>query len=404
MNLKDTLRAKWNALSAEQQQNARKGGLIAAVLVVAFGAYYASGKDKKKVVAAPNVALVDVGDHRLQDDLRSQVERERQEERNRNEAQDKVLKATQDEVEQTEKKIAAINDAMQKLAASAGDLKDSSASAGGSPPEWPSEWQGDGKRPKREGAMVRPAVAEATGPAPLEPEWVGSIGKVSAPPSDDSGKKKGTKKYFLPVSFMQAKLLSGLKAKTVENAKSDPEPMLLRVQAPAVLPNEVRAGLDGCLVVANGFGSLASERVEARLVSLNCMDFDNHVVIAADIKGIVVDRDGVKGLAAHPVSKAGAAMARAAIAAAFQGAGNAISQSSTTVSTNPLGTTQTLNTGEIGRAALGQGLAGGANEISKVYLDLVRQSAPVLEVGPSKDVTVVVTEGVWLEVKGYEEN
>jgi conjugal transfer pilus assembly protein TraB len=158
------------------------------------------------------------------------------------------------------------------------------------------------------------------------------------------------------------------------------------------------------LVVANGFGSLASERVEARLVSLSCMDYDNHIAIQADVKGIVVDKDGVKGLAAHPVSKAGANMARAAIAAAFQGAGNAIAQSTSTVSTSPLGTTQTLNTGEVGRAALGQGLAGGANEIAKVYLDLVRQSAPVLEVGPGKDVTVYITEGVWLELQDYEKD
>ena len=39
--------------------------------------------------------------------------------------------------------------------------------------------------------------------------------------------------------------------------------------------------------------------------------------------------------------------------------------------------------------------------MSKIYADLVRQSSPVIEVGPSKDVSILVTEGVWLVIKDY---
>jgi len=395
MTIKDRLRARWDALAPGQRSQLTKATVVAGMLALIGAGYYLTGQERKKPPPAQQVSLIDVGDKRLQDDLRAQVERERQEERNRNDQQEKELQETQKQIQSTQAQLNTIATALQQLNGS----PDPASGAKPPVPEWPAQWQQNAPPAVPHGAPAGPAALP-----PSEPQMIGDIGvlKVERPVVDD--KKKANHKYFLPVSFMPAKLLTGLKAKTVENANKSPEPMLLRVQAPAVLPNEVRAQLKGCFVVANGFGSLSSERVEAQLVSLSCVDYDDHETIEADIKGIVVDKDGVKGLAGHPVSKAGANMARAALAAAFQGAGQALAQTATTTSTSALGTTQTINTGEIGKAALGQGLSGGASEMAKVYLDLVRQSAPVIEVGPSKDVAVLITEGVWLEVKSYETN
>jgi len=394
--LKDGLMARWQALAPQQRSQLMKAGIVAALLAVLGAGYYLTDQDKKKPPPAQHVSLINVGDQRLQDDLRAQVERERQEQRNRNDQQEKELQDTQKQIQATQAQLSTIASALQQL----NGATDGAAATKSAPvPEWPAQWQQGGTAPAgKTTALTQPDLP------PAEPQMIGDIGalKIERPAADS--KKKANHKYFLPVSFMPAKLLTGLKAKTVENASKSPEPMLLRVQAPAVLPNEVRAQLKGCFVVANGFGSLSSERVEAQLVSLSCVDYDDHEAIEADIKGIVVDKDGVKGLAGHPVSKAGANMARAALAAAFQGAGQALAQSGTTTSTSALGSTQTLNTNEIGKAALGQGLAGGASEMAKVYLELVRQSAPVIEVGPSKDVAVLITEGVWLEIKSYETN
>ena len=178
--------------------------------------------------------------------------------------------------------------------------------------------------------------------------------------------------------------------------------MLLRVQAPAILPNEVRAALEGCFVVAHGFGSLASERIESRVVSLSCVDFEGRSVIEAPLTGILVDQDGVKGLAGHPVTKMGANMARLLAAGLVEGAADAFEQTATITSISPLGQTQTIDPDQLGRAALGNGVGRASNEITKVYVELVRQSAPVLEMGPAKDVYVFLTQGVWLEVKDYE--
>ena len=54
-------------------------------------------------------------------------------------------------------------------------------------------------------------------------------------------------------------------------------------------------------------------------------------------------------------------------------------------------------------ARVGEGVSKAASEYGRIIADLVRQQAPVLEVGPTKDVTVVLTEGVWLEIKSSRE-
>src|SRR5208337_4414853 len=74
---------------------------------------------------------------------------------------------------------------------------------------------------------------------------------------DGGDKKKAARKVHLPISFMEATLLSGLNAPTSEGAKGQPMPALLRVKTPAVLPNDVKANLKGCFVVMHGYGSLA---------------------------------------------------------------------------------------------------------------------------------------------------
>jgi conjugal transfer pilus assembly protein TraB len=51
------------------------------------------------------------------------------------------------------------------------------------------------------------------------------------------------------------------------------------------------------------------------------------------------------------------------------------------------------------QAGAGQGISNAAKEISKFYLDLARQTMPVIEVGAVRDVTLVISEGVELEIK-----
>jgi conjugal transfer pilus assembly protein TraB len=406
--LQEVFNQWWVKRDPQQRKQFSMGACVAVIAIIGVSAYYMQGRNKPVVKDEKSVAVIQTGDKRLEDDLRSKWEKDVAESRRhdqRTDADIQKLKTILDDFKQHANAPVPSTDAdaagldlpesrpTQLASASRGKSGPATAVAPGSAND-PATWLAPAS-----GAPMAPPTPE------IQPEFVGDITSVDADKGsgrDGADVKKNSKKVYLPVGFMDAMLLTGLKAKTVDSASGDPEPMLLRVQAPAILPNEVRAMLEGCLIVANGYGSLASERIESRLVSLNCVDYEGHSVIEAPLKGILVDDDGVKGLAARPVTKMGANLARMAAAGALSGAGGAINSTATTTSVSSLGATQVIDPNKVGKAALGGGIKSAADELVKIYADLVKQSAPVLEAGAQKKVTAMLTEGAWLEIKDVE--
>lgn len=215
---------------------------------------------------------------------------------------------------------------------------------------------------------------------------------------EEDKKKEGPGKIYLPPSFMEATLLSGLYAPTVEGGRSNPVPVLLRIKDLAILPNRVKANLKGCFVIAEGYGDLATERANLRLVTLSCLSKKGQSVINQSIKGFVVDGDGKIGLKGNVVSKMGSAIARSALAGFLGGLGQAIQTAYTSTSVSLAGTTTNVAPEDIGKVALGQGLSQATQDLKKFYLDLAKQAMPVIEVGATKVVTLVISEGVELNV------
>jgi len=400
------LRAWYTNLPRPQRLNLVKVGAVVVAAVLLWAAYGAKkeGEAPKRNPPTKDVTTVALGDARLEDDIRAQFERDRQEMVSQSSQQAKVQGQQAAEIAAQQQQLALMQQALEAMGS--GPAPRSGRPVPDDPEEWANAPTVSGERLNRSATLAATPAAATAAPQLV---YVGDIGvaadpvmaaqRTAAPAAGDA--KKNGRRFFLPTSFMPAKLLTGLKAKTVDSAREDPEPMLLRIQAPAVLPNEVRAQLQGCFVIAHGFGSLASERVEARLVSLSCVDYEGRSVIEQEVKGILVDQDGVKGLAGHPVTKMGANLSRMFVAGLVDGAGEAFAAASATTSISPLGQTTTVDTGQLGRAGLGRGISNSAGELSKIYAELVRQSSPVIEVGPSKAVSVLVTEGVWLEVKDY---
>ena len=225
--------------------------------------------------------------------------------------------------------------------------------------------------------------------------------QAAALPQDD-GKKKG-RTVYLPPSFMEASLLTGFDAATSSGAKGgNSEPLLLRIQTPAVLPNDIKANLSGCFIIAEAVGRLDKERADVRLVSLSCLSNEGSAVIDTPIKGFVTDSDSKVGLSGRVVSRMGAATARAIIAGFFGGAGEALKAAATTTSSSVLGTTNSVEASQIGKYAVGGGLSEGANTLQDFYMDLAKQTTPVIEVAATKKITVIVSEGKDLEIKDYK--
>ena len=233
------------------------------------------------------------------------------------------------------------------------------------------------------------------------------VGKITVVKNDTLPKadtKKKSRTVYLPPSFMEANLLTGFDAATSGTSKNSPEPLLLRIKTPAVLPNDIKAELSGCFVVAEAVGRLDKERADVRLVSLSCLSNEGKAVIDAQVKGFVTDSDSKVGLSGRVVSRMGAATIRAIVAGLFEGAGDAFKAAATTTSTSVLGSTSSIDSSQVGKSALGTGLSQGAQTMSDFYLDLVKQTTPVIEVGAAKKITVIVSEGKELEIRDIKNN
>ncbi|MEO1280120.1 MAG: TraB/VirB10 family protein [Pseudomonadota bacterium] len=237
---------------------------------------------------------------------------------------------------------------------------------------------------------------------PPQPQVVGAISSGLIAQGFDAPEKKSPNQedgIYLPPGFMNARLLTGVDALVSQGATGNPEPIMARVQAPAVLPNHVRANLQGCFVLGSATGSLAKERVEVRAVSLSCIDFQERAVIDVPIKGYFVDVDGKKGLSGRVVTRSGALLARSFIAGVLSGFGEAVQASAGTRAVSPLGEVRSFDAADVATAGLGGGVSQASEDLSELYLELARQAGPVVEVGAGKDVVLVIQEGANINIR-----
>ena len=216
---------------------------------------------------------------------------------------------------------------------------------------------------------------------------------------ESEAKKKDVAKIYLPPSFMEATLLSGMYAPTSEGGKGSPMPALIRIKNLAILPNSVKSDLKGCFIIAEAVGNLADERAHVRLNTLSCLSKGGQSVIDQKVKGYAVDEDGFVGLRGNVVSKMGAAIARSLIAGFVVGFGDAMNQSTVTTTTSGLGVTQSFDTSQATTAGVGKGLSQAGHDLQRMLLDLGKQAYPVVEIGTGRKLTVVISEGLDLEVK-----
>jgi conjugal transfer pilus assembly protein TraB len=239
----------------------------------------------------------------------------------------------------------------------------------------------------------------------------GGIAMVSNP-DKSSGKNemeeqlKKKNRFLLPPSFMEATLLSGLDAPTSEGGKAHPVPMFFRVKAPAILPNEVRANLKGCFIIGEGTGRLDTERIDVRLVNISCVDVRGNGIIVSLLKGYIVDADSKIGLHGRVVSKMGSVLAKHLLAGILGGLANTAENAGTSYSTTefgiPVQSVSNKHTDAL-KSGIGTGLSDTFKNLQQFYLDLAKQTLPVIEVGALKEVVAVISKEVTLEIKEIEQ-
>ena len=229
--------------------------------------------------------------------------------------------------------------------------------------------------------------------------------KREAPAENEDAKKKGDVTDYIPTgSILKVTLLNGMDAPTMAKAKTDPIPVLMKVNDLSILPNKYTYDLKECFVLGEGYGDLSSERVYIRTNNLSCIS-NTGKTIDMPFKAMITGEDGKAGLRGRVVSKQGAILARtimanfvSAVGTAFGNQGNTIIDSiSATTGVNTSTTTNNNTTSETFKAGLYQGMASGANKLADFFLKLADQIYTVIEIDANRQVELISTSKTHLK-------
>ncbi|KWI34164.1 conjugal transfer protein TraI [Burkholderia ubonensis] len=196
-------------------------------------------------------------------------------------------------------------------------------------------------------------------------------------------------------SFFRVGMLNGVDAPTGGQAQSDPLSVNLHVLAAANLPNRKRLDLRDCRVVAAAWGDLSSERMMGRTQTLSCILEGKSIEIP--IKGKLMGEDGKEGVRGRLMSKQGQLLANAILSGTLGGIGQAFQQSATVTSIGGGGISQTVDSGQVGRAAIGGGVGSAGQMLAQYYLKAADKLYPVIETDATRTIEVSITQGTFVD-------
>ncbi|WP_244618246.1 TraB/VirB10 family protein [Rhodoferax sediminis] len=165
----------------------------------------------------------------------------------------------------------------------------------------------------------------------------------------------------------------------------------------SILPNRFRGEYRDCFVVAAGYGDISSERAYLRTESLSCVRADG-ATLEVKIQGSVYGEDGKVGMRGRLVTKQGQMLANALLAGVVSGIGQGVVTSSTEYSTSALGTVASAQGVDAYRAGVGTGVGRALDRLAQYYIKLAENTFPVIEVDAGREIDVVITKGVRIDV------
>jgi conjugal transfer pilus assembly protein TraB len=234
---------------------------------------------------------------------------------------------------------------------------------------------------------------------PMQESMVFDIKKNDTNDTKDSSKnfppQKDKKDIILaPGVLIKARLISGVRAPTLTKAVNEPQPVFMKVTDLAILPNHAKANIKDCMIKGEAKGDLSTESVFIRTNFLSCTTNDGEVLVAK-LSGSVYGKSGTNGIGGVVVSKQGALLGRSLIAGFVDGFARSAAnqyQSVLTSTTGTLTTSEGMSNDEMLKSGAYGGIAQGSKEISKFYMDMVKQIEPSIEIKPNIDVDVMVTD------------
>jgi len=208
-------------------------------------------------------------------------------------------------------------------------------------------------------------------------------------------------KDYLPAgSYVSAKVISGVDASVGLSSASDPRPVLFRINGKAISSlfknKKLKTDLKGCIVTGAASGDLSTEKVFVRLLKMTCSK-SKDTVIETEIKGYAtaIGKAGIRG---QVVSREGNLLAKSFFAGVVGGMGNMSSQAlSPTLEINSGVATEQVNSRDILKQGLSDGVSKSSDRLSEYLIDRAEQYQPVISIPAGIDVELVFHSGVYLD-------
>ncbi|NVZ11514.1 conjugal transfer protein TraB [Allochromatium humboldtianum] len=253
-----------------------------------------------------------------------------------------------------------------------------------------------------------PALPPPMPTVPAQPQFrvISEAGELTGEAIDreiNATEESADEKVYIPAgSMFTGVLLNGLDAPTTTAAQKNPTPVVMRIKREAVLPNYASIDVRECFLLAAGYGQLSSERVIMRAETLSCVRTDGQV-FETKLDSYIVGTDGKVGMPGRLVSKQGQMIARSLLAGVFAGLGDALDVDKvSSLNIDPDGESiyEQENLSSVFQSGTASGLSSAANMVAKFYLDMAKETFPVVEVPAGEVGTIVVTRGGTLPLKG----
>ncbi len=187
---------------------------------------------------------------------------------------------------------------------------------------------------------------------------------------------------------VRVKLLAGVNAPT----DGTPYPVVFSLDGNVSGPDGSALPLGEARLVAAAQGSLTDARALFRLTDLS-IRLPNGRRKVYKVDGWVVGEDGIRGMQGILIDPIGKAIGGGILTGAVEGYGKALKDSQMEIRDDYRGTSQIV-TGDIGKYALGSGIAGGSKEWSSIVKDRLNQMVPQVQVLSGREATAIFSKSI----------
>ena len=173
--------------------------------------------------------------------------------------------------------------------------------------------------------------------------------------------------------------------------------MLIRLSDNSVLPNRFRGEYRDCFVIAPATATSAPSAPTCAPRTCRCVRADG-MALEVKIQGSVYGEDGKVGMRGRLVTKQGQMLANALLAGVVSGIGQGLAISSTTYSTSAPALSPRLPAPMPSSPGWAPASARRWTGWRQYYIKLAENTFPVIEVDAGREIDVVITKGVRIDV------